>query len=429
MLLMLLITVSGIYAVPYTSISAETLVYAKRALYVIVMALILVWVVASRRLGAARRFSVLCGIYGAILVVNMLIRSEKYSSYVYLLVSISFIWTLVLYFNSSRRLLDFCSRSLRISMAIVAALCLALVVACFFHNQEALALAVSGLNGNRVNFSIWLSQFVFLAFFLARKDDLLYPLIVASVLIVAQILSGGRIGLLASLCLAVYFILKRARRFYGKTGSMAALLTLLLVFGIYSPTNAVAVDTSIFRDLGFVSQAVSKVDNPVDHAWAKRSLAENIYRYADRLTSHRVSILKTGAESLDMQAALYGDGLGNFEVELPERSWSVHNVFLKMLGEFGFPALLPLVGMLAIPIFGAHLKTCRDRAAQLMIFVGIGVAMVQPEYLIAGLSNCLIFWFCYAWLLSRSVDHGDGFSANERHGTFAGAVDRRTRFA
>jgi len=436
LLLIILITVSGVYAIPYSSIPAEKIIFAKRVLYVIVMVLILLWVVVTHHVKAGKRFSIFCAIYGALLTVNMLIRNEKYPDYIYMLASIAFVWSLVKYFSDSRALQKYGSNYLRNSLAVVAVFCLVVVVFCFFKNEEALSLAVNGFNGNRVNFSIWISQFVFLSFFLLRKDDLLYPMVIVSILIAAQILSGGRIGLIASLCIATYFIVKRGRNAGMKLGLMVYLSALVWIFGSYSPTAAMTLtnvgigqaevsklqdykQVSIFRSLSVFSMPTSE----------SQSLAANTHSYIDRLTSHRLSILGKGVESLDARAALYGKGLGNFKVNLPERSWSVHNVFLKIFGELGIPVLLMLILMLAIPIFRAHRSSWQDKAARFMIFVGIGIAMMQPQYLVTGLSECLVFWVCYAWLTSADPDRNDRFKLDQGYNNVPEVVDRRIRLA
>jgi len=216
---------------------------------------------------------------------------------------------------------------------------------------------------------------------------------------------------------------------------MAYLLAMVWNIGSYSPTAAMTMATVGVRQnevslVGYNNVSIFRGWRmPSTSTSARLNFIEEIPSYLDQISSHRLSIFLEGAASLDVRAAIYGKGLGNFKVDLPEKSWSVHNVFLKIFGEFGILVLLMLILMLAIPIFHARGPSWRNKAARFMIFVGIGIAMMQPQYLVTGLSECLVFWVCYAWLMRADPDQNDGFKVDEGHNNTLGAVDRRIRLA
>jgi len=389
--LVVLLLISGIYAIPYASISTDWIVYSKRIYYLVLMGLLTIPIVVKKFGPIDRRFSFSCGLLALVFAGNALVRQEMLGEYTYNALSIAFIWLFVRYVADEHFPLDQFLGLLRIGMVVINLLALFVLVSCLLGNQVIQDLIASGFNGNRVNFSIWLWQIVFLNFFLMGRHQRGFYLALAasSVVLVLQIYSGGRIGVLATLAVMSYFTIRRADGAGTKFTVLGYLLILVWATGDNSPiTPGISEDISIFRELAPERSA------PIERQWIDEAV-----EYADGVSAHRVRILINAVGALDARALLIGKGIGHFDVVADNRTWMVHNVFLKMLGELGIGAFLPLLALAWLPFSKEYREKYDGCGLYFMLLVGIVVGFLQPRFIVTGLSNCLVMWFCYALVL------------------------------
>lgn len=390
--LAVLLLISGIYAIPYISISADWIVYAKRIYYLVLMGLLAILVVVGKPVSIDRRFSLSCGFLALVITGSALVRQDMLGEYIYNVLSITFIWLFVRHVADERFALDRFLGYMRVGVVVINLLALFVLARCLLGDQEIHDLVASGFNGNRVNFSIWLWQIVFLNFFLTgrQRSGFFLALAASSVVLVLQIYSGGRIGVLATLAIMSYFTLRRLDGAGAKFAVLGYLLVLVWATGINTPiTPKASGELSIFREL-----APDLRSSPIERQWIDEAV-----EYADGVSAHRVRILINAVGALDAQALLVGKGVGHFDVVADSGTWMVHNVFLKILGELGIGALLPLLTLVWIPFSSKYRERYDGCGLHFMLLVGIAVGLLQPRFIVTGLSNCLVMWLCYALIL------------------------------
>ncbi|MDD5389721.1 MAG: hypothetical protein PHD37_10265 [Gallionellaceae bacterium] len=393
--LAVLLLVSGIYAIPYMSISADWIVYSKRIYYLALMGLLAILALVGKFFSIDRRFSIACGFLALVVMGSAIVRQDMLGEYIYNVLSITFIWLFVHQVVDERFPLDRFLGYLRAGLVVINLMALFVLVRCLLGDQEINDLVASGFNGNRVNFSIWLWQIVFLNYFLTGRQQggFFLALAISSIVLVLQIYSGGRIGVLASLAVMFYFTLRRLDGAGTKFAVLAYLLVLVWATGHNSPiTPKVNEDISIFREL-----EPDLRSKPIERQWVDEAV-----EYADGVSAHRVRILINAVGALDAQALLVGKGIGHFDVVADSRTWMVHNVFLKILGELGIGAFLPLLALVWLPFSCKYRGKYDGCGLHFMLLVGIVVGLLQPRFVVTGLSNCLVMWLCYALVLKET---------------------------
>lgn len=380
--LAVLLAISGLYAIPYATIPADWIVNTKRIYYLAIMAMLAVMAAVGRSGSIDRRFSILCGVLALVFAGNALVRQDVPGEYLYCVLSIAFLWLFVRQVADNRFPLDFFMDNLRVGVVVINLLAVFVLLRCLLGDREMHGLVASGFAGNRVNFSIWLWQVVFLNFFLVgrQRRGFFLALAAASVVLTLQVFSGGRIGALASLAVMIYFAVRRLDGAGVRLAVTGYLLFLVWVAAEHSPIG-IPEQTSVFRELGGLQWHGSFLE------------------YVDRVSGHRLRIMINAVGALDLQALLVGRGAGHFDVVADNHSWMVHNVFLKMLGEFGIGACLLLMALVWLPFSGRYRRRYHGRGLHFMLLVGIGVSLLQPRFIVTGLSNCLVMWLCYALIL------------------------------
>lgn len=432
--IVVLLSISGIYAIPYTDVSADWIVHSKRIYYLIIMAVLALMALMNRFSPIDLRFDLSCGVLVLVYAGQAFVRQEMPGEYVYNLLSIAFIWLFVRYLAGASFPIDRFLENLRAGTIVINLLALFVLILCMAGDREIQQLVVSGFDGNRVNFSIWLWQVVFLNFFLAGQSrrGFFLALVGASILLTLQSFSGGRIGLLASMATAMYFTLRRTGETTVKVAVISFLIGLVLLSGYFSPISKAGEDISIFRFLSppqlsqtaspsgggwyFSDSSASYADSqdslPIELQWVEETM-----NYADSVSGHRVRILVNAVKALDFRSIMLGKGIGHFDVAADTRIWMVHNVFLKTLGELGIAALLPFLVLMWLPFKRSYRGA--GEILYFMLLVAIAVGMLQPRFLITGLSNCLVVWLCYALILRQARCPGCIDTPNSESGLFA----------
>jgi len=259
--------------------------------------------------------------------------------------------------------------------------CLLLVVSAWhpeIHKQ-----IVNGFGGNRFGFSIWLSQFVFIVFLvmLDRQDcRFVYGLMQVTPIILLQVISAGRTGLLASFLLVLYFCHQSQRRNY-----LLAIFYLVgvTVFGAWYG-GLVGSDNvqSIYR-------LTPQLGN--DYIFIKYDFLS----FLDRFLSYRLSIIITAFSDFDLWNVIIGKGVGNFQGTMLSEAAQVHNIYLRSLGELGVIGFLVLLWIFYLPFtFRSDSPAVRASKVFMAVFLLIGAS--HSEILITSISTCMVFWICYA---------------------------------
>lgn len=369
---------SGIYQIPFADVSAVSIAQAKHlgfGLMMLVMAAGIDW--QRVRLDP---FGRACLVWVLLHVVHFITWMEPVGIYIQRLGQVAFIWLLVTrVVQSGVNGLSNLSRWYSVWMV---ALVFAMASGAAFLSDVTISLS-NGFGNNRVNFSIWLSQFVFLSLFVisasahSRREMARRTIVLVTPVLVLQVFSGGRTGLLASSLTVLWFAL----RYAGVRGGGAALLYLGLVVSFaaeVSPTADLVAGTHVFRSIG--------LDEGGWFAWL------------DRLSSYRIGIAVSALATLDVKGWLLGVGVENFKGWAIGAYWQVHNIYIRTLGEFGVVGLAALAYLLFSPFVRLRAAAWRDpRLAYCGVCLTVG--MLHPDFLVTAIGTCMIYWLCFASLV------------------------------
>jgi len=367
---------SGIYAIPFISIEVGLIARVKQALFVVFVILMgcnLNWTKAIRT-----RFTFLCGLWALLNIVNWLIHAEYGSIYLQRVAQILYIFAFVnLVIQIEAPPYQFLRVRAWYRPKIISLICLSLVL---LSGIPEITHAISyGFGNNRVNFSIWLSQLVFLTFLVGQSSDkksIVHAFALATPIIILQVFTGGRTGLMASVAIAIYFA-TRAGGVRFAALSFIYLLFLITVSASIAPSPEVFPGTYVFRGLG------------------DTVIGETIPQKIDRFTSYRLSIMISACSLLSIKSIITGLGVMNFKGHAMGVYIDVHNIYLRALGELGIAGLVVLLLLLSIPYFGKALNS-DEQAARVFCGVFFCVGMVHPDLLTTAISTCMIYWLSYA---------------------------------
>lgn len=386
----LILLLSGAYEIPLVSVDVAFVAKAKQVLFVCFMVLMggfLRWRVAMKSW-----FTLFCGVWALLHIGHWAFRAENGDVYFHRLIQIAFIWVFVNFVVQRKEDNEpFFSLHTYFSPALFSAACL--VLASFVFHPDLVRAITNGLGGNRFGFSIWLSQFVFLTFLVSQGKPGQTPLSAfawATPILVLQVFTGGRAGLLASLAIWLYFAHRQGgiRMFTMNVAYLAMLITLSTA----SVLSYVPADETIFRVTQMVPDAVYMFAGNDTLGWL------------DRLSSYRLGILASAITTLDANSILLGKGVGNFQGHVPWGMAEVHNIFLRTLGELGVIGLGTMAALFALP-YRKQARHADVAAARFFCGIFMLVGMLHSEFLTTAISTCVVFWLGYAELL-RSQENG-----------------------
>jgi O-Antigen ligase len=350
-------------------------------------------------------WSVVCGLRKEIsffilplfLLVSILTSSvlnDSKKELVDLFVRISFFSLLVFWFRSRggyRTTYKWCVSWY--SHKIVFWCCCALIVG-FFCGPLRQDISV-GFGSSRGTFGIWLVQLACLSFFTLSSNksrDFLYTYFFAFLPIYAlQCIVASRVGILAALILACYF-------FWVTQGRKHAVYCLFL---------SLSVAVTVSRVLGLMEFGDKAMD-PLRYSeallYVEKSMREfNFYLdFIDKYSSYRLTIISTAFANVQLVDLLFGLGGGEFKGEIPRYPhlglYDVHNIFLKMLGEYGVFAFISLSAIVMNGVYAAY--RCGRKGGNWNVFVVqliyLLMSMLHPDLLLTAVSTSLIYIFTYA---------------------------------
>lgn len=252
-----------------------------------------------------------------------------------------------------------------------------------------------GFGNSRGTFGIWLVQLASLSFFTLssnKRRDFLYAYFFAFLPIYAlQCIVASRVGILATLILACYFFWIAQGRKY----SVYCLFISLLI----------AVTAS--RALGLIELADKAMD-PLRYSEALLYVEKSMHEvdfyldFIDKYSSYRLTIISTAFANFQLIDLLFGLGGGAFKGSIPRYPhlglYDVHNVYLKMLGEYGVFAFISLSAIVMNGVHAAY--RCGRKSGNWNIFVVqliyLLISMLHPDLLLTNVSISLIYIFTYA---------------------------------
>jgi hypothetical protein len=396
-LLVLLLFTSGLYAFPFVGIDLQIIRYLKQGLFLVALIALGFVVLPQKLFIQNRKLFIGCAMIFSIIGLNLCVRQEFYQSYLHAITSVVFICFFVSYIAYADIDETNFTQLIFSGLFIFNIFMLSVLIGCILNIREFLLLVGSGFNSGYVTFSFFLAQFVFLNYFKAISTDksFIKPWFNSCVILTIQVFSGGRLGVLITLILMLYFLPKFLKQRYLQLIAIVTLILLICLANQYSPVY-VLMQSEIFDHTG--ENLVNK-DLSIFRRFSDLQTSGSVYIFLDSLSSHRLQILVRGMEALSRNDFVVGKGLERAGVVIGTSIWSIHNVFFKMLAEFGLVILIPLTLIIALPfrLRGAH----GSEVGHFKFYLGVAlfVACLVPTYLFTGLASCLLFWLCYALVL------------------------------
>ncbi len=414
--------VSFIYKLPYTDWGLSTFLNLKRTLFVLLL-VAMINGIDWRRI-KYDLFFWCCLVWLAVHFMGLAVHQINYGLYLTRIVQILFIYVFVIFLVQHQQQIKLLGFSIWFKPRIVSFVALVILVLSYIDNSWVI-LVYSGFGGNRVNFSIWLAQIVFLFILLfqhvcqdykaelggelKKRLALLRTLALISPIIGIQVFASGRIGLMASAILIIYVCV---RVFHYKLGVLLAIFYLVvtvMLFNTITPMRAHFNNVDILRSLPSYQHGVNLVqsiqhgDDLVQSVLDKSSEVSNfLYGRINTFSSNRLSILLSGLDRFSPDMFLWGIGVGNFFSKSSDGGfWQVHNIFVNHFGELGILGLVPLICITLIPLLRKKTKAL-DQYMQFFCLVWTLIAMLQPELILSQISTSLIYWTAFAYILRES---------------------------
>jgi len=335
--------------------------------------------------------------------------ADKNLNYLLRVLQATLVYLLVIYFSQTKIVLNV---KIKNFLNVIVFIVTAALVFFAFVNINVAENIYNGFGGNRVFFSIWLTQLIFFILYsnvtlfeAKKKADLLIIskcFITIIPIFLLQILTSGRIGLLVSFCILNYYLIILFRLNFSKSLLfIVGFLCFTLAFDHFSPITRIHNETFITRGI--------KVPTEIIRATGNKSLALNPYKIIDTATSHRLSILVSGVKNeslVSLKEFLFGVGIEKAEATAETQvygSYRPHNIYLNHLMEIGIFALLSLLCIVTLPFFSKEaVKTNKEK---ILFFIVISwslfIANLQPELLLSQVSSSIAYWFAYGIFLRK----------------------------
>ena len=243
----------------------------------------------------------------------------------------------------------------------------------------------TGFGAGRTGWANALSLYVPIALAVLLSDSSRRRTAMVSLVIIvmAQVVSGGRTGLLLSLFSAAGFVVLR-----GSKKLRAVVLTIVLI-----GTLLVVMSTAA---RGFAAVAASS-QLRLDDLGGRTTFA-----LLDALTSYRLRGYVTALELIP-ERPFVGHGLGSVRIYVPAlaREVEIHNVWLKFAVYCGvlFPLFLLCMVATILIVSMRAIRTISDRSGRVMatayLFVlvnGVAITMVEPAALVGTFQNTALWW-------------------------------------
>jgi len=277
-------------------------------------------------------------------------------------------------------------------------LCLMLILG-FFLGPFRLDIS-NGFGNSRGSFSIWLFQLTCLSLIFARgvkENSFEYAFFLIFLPIFSlQCIVAGRLGMVASLALACYF-------FGANYGRKQAVFCLLLSF-ITGVLISWGLSFLVLSDRAIDPMRYSEVFLYVDEGSSQFDYYVGLF---DRYISYRFSIASSAFSSNLLGDLLLGVGAGNFKGAISRYPhlglYDVHNVYLKMLGEYGVFAFVALLVIVLNGIRHAYSYGLRTGVWDFFVVQSLYVAisMFHPDLLLTAIGTSLIYIFSYALVIRK----------------------------
>ena len=251
------------------------------------------------------------------------------------------------------------------------------------------------------NFSIFCSQFIALFLFknLFERDavvakssaSMFYLFLCILPILIWQVSSGGRTGLLLTCLMLTFFTLVR----FGKLGALFSFFATILVINLIDIFIVTLVRP-------FLKQYISARFPLINQGSISRGMkyfdsegSNDILSFIDKISSSRISGLIETIILIDLEKLIGGYGVANFkilnEIHYPHISLVRHLVELGVIG-FILSFIIYFKPFISKP------KGDLEKFSLLYLLCFISITFLQPSGPLIHLNSAMVFWMVYAHL-------------------------------
>lgn len=261
------------------------------------------------------------------------------------------------------------------------------------------------------NFSIFCSQFVALFLFknLFERDaivaksraSMFYLCLSILPILIWQVSSGGRAGLLMTCLMLTFFALVR----FGKLGalfgffattSVISLIDILLVTQIRPFLRHYIVERHFpLIKQGSISRGFGSFDSGGSTQLLSSEKSIDLLSLLDKASGWRISGLIETIILIDLEKLIGGYGVANFKI-LSETHYP-HMALMRHLVELGAIGFI-LSSILYFKPFISKPKGDLEKFSLLYLLCFISITFLQPSGPLIHLNSAMVFWMVYAYL-------------------------------
>ncbi len=289
----------------------------------------------------------------------------------------------------------------------------------------------NGFGNQRVNFSIWISQFfllVLLAPIFKNNENLglteinfIKILIVLTPIYTLQFVTAGRTGLLVTILIMMMFTWIYNKSFKTLSLTFAYLCLIGILININTPfaihsnkfDDSTIEFVKTFRNITpdyFNNNNLNGLEKilPSPTQKDKEQLSEDkLFEYFDHLSSRRLLLITYSLDQVKDMNPFIGLGiqrnlLSDSDGYTGAYGRRVHNLFLNHYSEIGIFGLISLLIIYFQLIINFKGYNDRGKILVLSFFICGMVSILQPTYLFSQISISLVAWFVYSLLLGKN---------------------------
>lgn len=412
----LLFFISFLYQVPYADWNISTVIKFKRVMFVLLL-VAMILAIDWRRIKYSLFFWC-CLIWAAAHGGGWAIHEINFDLYLTRIIQVLFIYIFVVFLSQQQHKLNYFWVEKWFKPPLLSLVITVILFTAYFDDLLVSGIH-SGFGGNRVNFSIWLGQvvFLYLVLFLRERPGaqgklhvgsrrmvvFLKALVLVTPVIGLQVFTAGRIGLMATSIMCLYFSILLLGVRWGTALALAYLVIVISFFGAISPISSQHHGADLLRGVSALGASrVPGITTPFDEPGITTPVGV-LWEWFDRASSYRLSILASGLNAITPSVFFVGLGVGNFSVWLPNGDvWPMHNIFVNHLAELGIVGLIPLICIVFMPFLQSR-ATPLDQFIRAFCLLWLVIALLQPELILSQISTSLIYWTAFAYQLKGYI--------------------------
>ena len=285
----------------------------------------------------------------------------------------------------------------------------------------------NGFAGQRVNFSIWITQILFCMLLVSsfknnnknnftEKYFFKLLLFICPVFLV-QLITSGRTGILGSILLMLFFTWYYYREFKFIIYIISFISILITTIFFFSPFKTVQNKANLAQVSNGITGEITDAnmlrnllqgDSTFIETFVEIVTFKKKLDYFDKLSSDRLKLMYYGVIKAKKINPFVGLGIGQFTLSHEDGynvgyGKRVHNTFLNHYGEVGVLSLIALILLYISFLINYRHFNNLDKFMAISFIIFTIFPILQPVFLFSQVSTSLIIWACFGRFLRDNL--------------------------